>query len=97
MQLRQIPAFVARALFHLLPVLPLAQGRGFGTIAAVLFVALPYIKVKKLEADLACLESQEASAPEVPGGRRGKEIAGLKTAVRRWRAVTFLPGSRQDS
>ena len=70
--------FVLPTLFHLIPLAPLVNGRPYGTIAAVLFVALPYIKVFKLRQDLGEAKSE-------------RERQGLKAAISRWRAFTFLP------
>lgn len=75
-------------IFHLLPLAPLCVGRGYGTVAAVLLVMLPYIKVFKLRAELSFRERQRRSPPDA---RLEKEIRGLEAAIRRWRALTFLP------
>lgn len=79
---------VVPALFHLTPLIPLALGYGYGAIAAVLLVTLPYIKTKKLGAHLAELNA-------VPVAGRGevlvKEMASLRRAQALWWSLTFLP------
>ena len=80
-------AVTLRFLFHLLPLVPAWYGRPYGVIAAVLFVALPYIKVFKLRADREFYEGKRTGQDDV---RLEKEIMGLTTAIRRWQALTFL-------
>ena len=63
---------------HLLPLLPLAFGRIYLTVAAVLFVLTFYIKSLKLSAQMEQLQNDQ------------EEYKGTKTLRDRWRWFTFL-------
>ena len=76
--------------FHLLPVVPMIQGRWAGAIAAVLIVVVPYIKNKKLTIAIESLEKlDDSTRPEL----LNRELQELKAARRRWQLLT-LPLSR---
>lgn len=72
--------------FHLLPLAPLVYQRWAGAVAALLLVVVPYVKNKKLT---VAIDHIEASFP----GRRPAivegELAELRAARRRWRALTL--------
>ena len=72
--------------YHLIPLIPLFMGLPFASIAAFLLVAVPYIKVQKLTAQLAQC-NVEGSV---------KEKASLERTIRLWRGLTFLKVSAPD-
>ena len=65
---------VLTALFHLLPLVPAWLGRVYGTIAALLLVALPYIKSKKLQFDLAHLEAKRTGLVDAPRRQQATQL-----------------------
>jgi hypothetical protein len=79
--LRKILAETIRCLFHAMPLIPLAMKRFYLVLAAVLFVLIPYIKVKKLSNLLG------TRPPGSPASREEQEIA---SALAKWRWLTFL-------
>jgi hypothetical protein len=72
--------------FHLLPLAPLFYQRWAGAVAALLLIVVPYVKNKKLT---VAIDHIELSFP----GRRPdiveRELAELRAARRRWRALTL--------
>ena len=67
-------------LYHLIPLVPLVMGLHSASIAAFLLVAVPYIKVQKLSAQLEQSKLEDNL----------KEKASLERAIRLWRGLTFL-------
>ena len=63
-------------LWHLIPILPLASGSFYGTLAAVFLVALPYIKVKKMTIQLSEVGDES-------------NVAELSNARKRWQYLTL--------
>jgi len=76
---------VLLVLFHALPLVPLVFGRWYAAAAALLVVALPYIKAKKLAVKI---ETVEGHPPSV---RRTEELASLRGLQGFWKGLTFLP------
>jgi hypothetical protein len=74
--MNRLPAVI----FHLIPAIPFALHYNFAGIAALLLVALAYIKVQKLRA----LEAEEIR-------RRGEADASIAPALEFWERITFLP------
>ncbi len=74
---------LVRVLFHTIPLVPLIEGRLYLTIAAVLLVTIPYIKVNKL--DLQLKEQGDTKLSDA-------EIKSIEKASERWRYLTFLSG-----
>lgn len=72
---------ITRILFHLLPFLPLAFGFNWLAVATVLLVLVSYVKVKKLELQLAELAQRRADPVD---------IASVRKACNFWRGLTFL-------
>ncbi len=77
-----------RAVWHVLPVVPFALGYYYLGLAALLMVALPYIKTAKLK---VLLDDAEQRASQSAVWR--KEADSLRLWHRRWRALTFLPAA----
>ena len=71
-------------LWHSLPFWELLNGWYFACIAMVGLVALPYIKVRKLEQYAADLKFQQPLNAEAQG-----ELASLHTAISRWHFLTW--------
>lgn len=70
--------------WHSMPLWALFNGWYFAFIAMIGLVALPYIKVRKLEqyaADLASREPLDRQAQE--------ELISLQTAISRWQCLTW--------
>lgn len=70
-----------RILFHLLPLVPLAFGLKAVAVATLLLVVLAYIKVKKLEQQLADLKLK---------GVPSREIEAIEATKNFWKNLTFL-------
>jgi hypothetical protein len=69
-----------RICFHLLPALALISHKQGIVLAALLLILTPYIKVKKLEAQLQdALESGQSLRAEE-----------LKKLIERWRYLSFM-------
>lgn len=66
-------------IFHLLPIIPFALGYTYGGIAALLLVAVAYIKVQKLKA----VQEDEVR-------RHGKAHESINPAKDFWENLTFL-------
>lgn len=83
-------------LFHLTPLIPLWLGWPYITIAGIILVAVPYIKVRKLTAQLAdLLEHDERSINTKNRDERHellveKEKASLEKTIRLWDALTLF-------
>jgi hypothetical protein len=82
--------YAPAALVHALPLVPLAVGHYYATVAAVLFVGLTYVKSAKLTGELRELD---AYAGERDAGSR-KMIGRMRAQLRFWRHLTFLPRPR---
>ena len=82
--------FAPAVLVHALPLVPLAIGHYYATVAAVLFVGLTYIKTVKLTGELRELD---AYTGERDVGSR-KMIGRMRAQLRFWRHLTFLPRPR---
>lgn len=65
--------------FHLLPIVPFALGYTYGGIAAILLVAVAYIKVQKLKS----VEEDEVR-------KHGKAHESITPAKDFWESLTFL-------
>lgn len=74
-------SYLAPALFHLLPLLPFAFGFQWLAIATLLLVLVSYIKVKKINQQIADLESRKGSS---------EERAALERTRNFWLGLTFL-------
>lgn len=70
------------AVWHLSPIVPLIWGYYYAAIAVLGFVAIPYIKVKKFESQIAVFESGTADF--------SAEIADLQMMRKRWIKPTYL-------
>ena len=73
---------ILRILFHLVPIVPFAMKMPALGAAAVLLVALPYIKVLKFE---GLMQEKGLSAADKDGLRRSRN---------RWLQLTFLKRPR---
>lgn len=88
MRLKPLPI-----LYHLIPLVPLVMGRPYATIAALILVAVPYLKVQKLKAQLLLLQQNDLGRSRTQGlAAQGlaKEKAALQRTIRLWEAVTFF-------
>ena len=83
-------------LFHLTPLIPLWLAWPYITIAGIILVAVPYIKVRKLTAQLNdLLEHHEGSISAKNRDERRellleKEKASLEKTIRLWDALTLF-------
>lgn len=80
--------FILPALLHGAPLVPFALGYYYVGVAMLLLVALPYIKLKKFEAQIADIE---AKAPEPRHRKVDAELAEIRKTSRLWAALTFRP------
>ena len=91
MRLKPVPI-----LFHLTPLIPLWMGWPYVTVAAIILVAVPYIKVRKLTAQLIDLTERHSDAPgnkslaERQRLALAKEKASLQKTIRLWESLTFF-------
>lgn len=74
---------VCVTIFHLFPLLPFVEGRFYFGIAAVLLVALPYIKTAKLNTYIKALEGVDSDGAQ-------RERQSLTVTRDRWRSLTYL-------
>lgn len=73
---------IVRVLFHALPMIPLYFERYYFGVAAILLVALAYIKTKKFELEVQRLK--ELSPPNQDRINESEKI------MRRYRYLTFI-------
>ena len=91
MRLKPLPI-----LFHLTPIIPLGMGWTYITVAALILVAVPYIKVRKLSAQLADLLDRHpdgAASARLDERQRlvlEKEKASLEKTIRLWASLTLF-------
>lgn len=74
-------SYVTPTLFHLLPILPFAFGLKWLGVATILLVLVSYIKVKKLDQQIADLRARKGSS---------EEVAALEQTRNFWLGLTFL-------
>jgi hypothetical protein len=83
-------------LFHLTPLIPLWLGWPYITIAGIILVAVPYIKVRKLTAQLTdLLEHPQSNISAKDRDERrdiflAKEKASLEKTIRLWDSLTLF-------
>jgi hypothetical protein len=80
-ELRRMLRSGVRMLFHALPLGPLIYKRYLLVIAAILLIAIPYIKVKKL----SIIRDQE----KAKGGGGTQLHDEITRAIEKWRWLTF--------
>lgn len=67
-------------LFHLIPLFPLSKGWWSATLAALILVVVPYIKVRKLELELR--DGKDSLSD--------KEKSSLLKTIRFWKSLTLV-------
>lgn len=83
-------------LYHLLPLIPIWMQWPYVTIAAFILVAVPYIKVRKLSAQLADLTERhprENSLRDIDARQDqalAKEKSSLERTIRLWESLTLF-------
>jgi hypothetical protein len=83
-------------IFHLIPLVPLWMHWPYVTIAAFILVGVPYIKVRKLSAQLADLverhplENASRTLDERQRLVLEKEKSSLERTIRLWHALTLF-------
>ena len=89
--------YIIALLYHALPLVAAAFGAWGWMAAGVLAVLMAYVKVAKL----STFARELANSPGAVSPAGITEMASLRGAIRRWRALTFLPdvpvGDRSES